>query len=155
MALKSLQIFEKAIARGGGGGGGGRRRDRLPVAWTLASGNTARDIAEAERMLDLRRHRVFKLKIGARGLREDIAHVAAIKAALGDRAAVRVDVNMAWSETEAAFGMAALADAGRRRAVIPVSTSASTITRPPWMWRPPAKRGCAGSRHGEVGCATS
>ena len=91
---------------------GGRRRDRLPVAWTLASGDTARDIAEAERMLDLRRHRVFKLKIGARPLREDIAHVGAIKAALGDRGAVRVDVNMAWSETEAALGMAALADVG-------------------------------------------
>ena len=91
---------------------GGRRRDRLPVAWTLASGDTARDIAEAERMLDLRRHNIFKLKIGARPIRDDIAHVAAIKAALGDRAAVRVDVNMAWSEGEAAFGMAALADAG-------------------------------------------
>src|SRR3546814_15111176 len=42
---------------------GGRRRERLPVAWTLASGDTARDIDEAERMLDLRRHNVFKLKI--------------------------------------------------------------------------------------------
>ena len=104
---------------------GGRRRDRLPVAWTLASGNTARDIAEAERMLDLRRHRVFKLKIGARGLREDIAHVAAIKAALGDRAAVRVDVNMAWSETEAALGMAALADAGCELVEQPVASAAA------------------------------
>lgn len=63
-------------------------------------------------MLDLRRHRIFKLKIGARRVREDIAHVAVIKAALGDRASVRVDVNMAWSEGEAAFGMAALADVG-------------------------------------------
>ena len=104
---------------------GGRRRDRLPVAWTLASGNTARDIAEAERMLDLRHHRVFKLKIGARGLREDIAHVAAIKAALGDRAAVRVDVNMAWSETEAALGMAALADAGCELVEQPVASAAA------------------------------
>ena len=43
---------------------GGRRRDTLPIAWTLASGDTSRDIAEAERMLDLRRHNVFKLKIG-------------------------------------------------------------------------------------------
>ena len=104
---------------------GGRRRDRLPVAWTLASGDTARDIAEAERMLDLRRHRVFKLKIGARGLREDIAHVAAIKAALGDRAAVRVDVNMAWSETDAALGMAALADAGCELVEQPVASAAA------------------------------
>jgi len=43
---------------------GGRFHDRLPVAWTLASGNTAGDIAEAEAMLAKRRHNVFKLKIG-------------------------------------------------------------------------------------------
>lgn len=104
---------------------GGRRRDRLPVAWTLASGDTARDIAEAERMLDLRRHRVFKLKIGARPMRDDIAHVAAIKAALGDRAAVRVDLNMAWSEGEAAFGIPALADAGCELVEQPVAQTAA------------------------------
>ena len=104
---------------------GGRRRDRLAVAWTLASGDTARDIAEAEKMLDLRRHNVFKLKIGARPLDQDIAHVAAIKRALGDRAAVRVDVNMAWSELEAARGMAALADAGCELVEQPVATAAA------------------------------
>ena len=107
---------------------GGRRRDRLPVAWTLASGDTARDIAEAEQMLDLRRHRIFKLKIGAKGLRQDIAHVAEIKRTLGDRGAVRVDVNMAWSETEAAWGMAALADAGCELVEQPVAT-ASALSR--------------------------
>lgn len=104
---------------------GGRRRDRLPVAWTLASGDTARDIAEAEEMLDRRRHRIFKLKIGARALADDIAHVAAIKRALGDRAAVRVDVNMAWSEPEAALGMAALADAGCELVEQPVASAAA------------------------------
>jgi muconate cycloisomerase len=91
---------------------GGRVRDSLPVAWTLASGDTARDIAEAEQMLDLRRHRVFKLKIGARNVRADAAHVAAIKRALGERASVRVDVNQAWSETDAMLGMRLLEDAG-------------------------------------------
>ncbi|MCB1351862.1 MAG: muconate/chloromuconate family cycloisomerase [Rhodobacteraceae bacterium] len=104
---------------------GGRRRDRLPVAWTLASGDTSRDIAEAEQMLDLRRHRIFKLKIGARPIRDDIAHVAAIKSALGARGAVRVDVNMAWSELEAAWGMAALADAGCELVEQPVASSAA------------------------------
>lgn len=104
---------------------GGRRRERLPVAWTLASGDTARDIAEAEKMLDLRRHNVFKLKIGARPLAEDIAHVAAIKRALGERGAVRVDVNMAWSELEAARGMAALADAGCELVEQPVASAAA------------------------------
>ena len=104
---------------------GGRRRARLPVAWTLASGDTARDIDEAEQMLAQRRHNVFKLKIGARPLDEDIAHVAAIKRALGDRGAVRVDVNMAWSELEAARGMAALADAGCELVEQPVATAAA------------------------------
>ncbi len=91
---------------------GGRVRDSLPIAWTLASGDTARDIDEAERMLDLRRHNVFKLKIGKRPVRADAAHVAAIKRALGDRASVRVDVNQAWSETDAVLGMRLLHDAG-------------------------------------------
>lgn len=104
---------------------GGRRRDRLPVAWTLASGNTAQDIDEAEKMLALRRHNVFKLKIGAKGIKTDIQHVANIKKALGDRAAVRVDINMAWSETQAAWGIAALADAGCELVEQPVATAAA------------------------------
>lgn len=91
---------------------GGRVRDALPIAWTLASGDTSRDIAEAEKMLDLRRHRIFKLKIGARSVDEDVAHVAAIKRAIGDRGSVRVDVNQAWSETEAMRAMAMLETAG-------------------------------------------
>lgn len=91
---------------------GGRRREALEVAWTLASGDTERDIAEAEQMLDIRRHRIFKLKIGKRSLAEDVAHVAAIKRALGDRASVRVDVNMAWDEVTAARGIRMLDDVG-------------------------------------------
>ena len=91
---------------------GGRRRDSLPVAWTLASGDTARDIVEAEEMLAKRRHNIFKLKIGKRPVVEDVAHVAAIKAALGDRASVRGDVNMAWDEVTAARGIQLLEDAG-------------------------------------------
>jgi len=91
---------------------GGRRRDILPVAWTLASGDTAKDIEEAEQMLASRRHRIFKLKIGKRALEADVAHVAAIKAALGDRASVRVDVNMAWDEATAARGLQMLEAVG-------------------------------------------
>jgi muconate cycloisomerase len=91
---------------------GGRVRDRVPVLWTLASGNTEKDIAEAEAMIAAGRHNVFKLKIGKRPLAEDVAHVGAIKAALGDRASVRVDVNMAWNETTALRGARMLADVG-------------------------------------------
>lgn len=104
---------------------GGRRRERLPVAWTLASGDTARDIAEAESMLAARRHRIFKLKIGARDPKLDIAHVAAIKKAVGERAVVRVDVNMAWSETQAAWAIPALADAGCELVEQPVASAAA------------------------------
>lgn len=91
---------------------GGRMRDALPVAWTLASGDTARDIAEAQQMLDQRRHRIFKLKIGLRDVADDVAHVLAIKRALGDAVSVRVDVNQAWSESQAERGIAALEAGG-------------------------------------------
>jgi muconate cycloisomerase len=91
---------------------GGRVRDSLPVAWTLASGDTAKDIAEAEQMLDLRRHRIFKLKIGAGEVSKDLAHVIAIKQALGDRASVRVDVNQAWQESVALRACRVLGDNG-------------------------------------------
>ena len=107
---------------------GGRVVDRLPVAWTLASGDTAKDIDEAERMLALRRHRIFKLKIGRRAVAADVAHVAAIKHALGERATVRVDVNMAWSELDAQRGLAGLVDAGCELVEQPVA-SADALAR--------------------------
>jgi muconate cycloisomerase len=91
---------------------GGRQHDRLPVAWTLASGDTARDIAEAEEMLARRRHNIFKLKIGRGDPNRNIAHVAAIKRALGDRASIRVDVNQAWSVARASSLLPALREAG-------------------------------------------
>lgn len=91
---------------------GGRRRDSLPIAWTLASGDTAKDIDEAQAMLDRRRHKDFKLKIGAKSIEDDIRHVADIRKALPDQASIRVDVNMAWQEREARNAIVALADAG-------------------------------------------
>jgi muconate cycloisomerase len=91
---------------------GSRFHDRLPVAWTLASGNTQRHIDAAEEMLARRRHNIFKLKIGRGDARKNIAHVAAIKAALGDRASVRVDINQAWSEATASACLPLLKDAG-------------------------------------------
>ncbi|WP_428929412.1 muconate/chloromuconate family cycloisomerase [Marinibacterium sp. SX1] len=91
---------------------GGAVHDRLPVAWTLASGNSDTDIAEAEEMIETGRHNIFKLKIGKRAVAEDVAHVARIKAALGDAASVRVDVNQAWGLTDARHGLRALQDVG-------------------------------------------
>lgn len=91
---------------------GGAKHSRLPVAWTLASGNTETDIAEAQEMIETKRHNIFKLKIGKRPVREDVDHVARIKRAVGDAASVRVDVNQAWSLTEARWGLKGLQEAG-------------------------------------------
>ena len=90
---------------------GGRLRARLPIVWTLASGDTGKDLAEAQEMIAKRRHRIFKVKIGRRGIGDDIAHVRAIKRGLGPDAEVRVDVNMAWGESVARRAIAMLADA--------------------------------------------
>jgi muconate cycloisomerase len=91
---------------------GGRFHERLPVAWTLASGDTGADIAEAEEMLAKRRHNIFKLKIGRGDPQQNITHVGAIKRALGDRASVRVDINQAWSAATASKCLPLLHDAG-------------------------------------------
>lgn len=91
---------------------GGPVRSAMPVAWTLASGRSETDIDEARQMLEQRRHDIFKLKIGKRSVREDIAHVAAICDAVGDRASIRVDVNQAWSLEQARWGLRGLQEIG-------------------------------------------
>ncbi|KAG1245871.1 hypothetical protein G6F65_020992 [Rhizopus arrhizus] len=58
---------------------GGAVRTRMPVLWTLASGDTARDIEEAEARLQSRRHNTFKLKVGRRAVAEDVAHVPGMR----------------------------------------------------------------------------
>ncbi len=91
---------------------GGAIAETLPVLWTLASGNTQQDIEEAEHLLAIGRHTTFKLKIGWQAPEIAIAHVAAIKKALGDRAKVTVDVNQAWDESTAKISIAKLQEAG-------------------------------------------
>ena len=91
---------------------GGRVVDRLSVLWVLASGSLDTDIKEAQQMIDTRRHNVFKIKIGKRSVEEDVAHVATIKRELGDTGRVQVDVNQAWTRSQANKGVRMLADAG-------------------------------------------
>lgn len=99
---------------------GGAVRTSIPCAWTLASGISAKDIDEAHEMLDTKRHNIFKLKIGKRPVREDIAHVEAIAKAVGDRGQIRVDVNQAWSLHDARWGLSGLEDIGCTLAEQPV-----------------------------------
>ncbi len=91
---------------------GGRVRDSISVLWVLASGNTEKDIAEAQKMIESKRHNVFKLKIGSRPVEQDVEHVLAIKKVLGDDISIRVDVNRAWSELTAIKGIQMLQDGG-------------------------------------------
>jgi len=91
---------------------GGQNHAHQPVLWTLASGDTQKDIEEAFQRLSDRRHCDFKLKIGANPVDQDVNHVAMIKEALGERASIRVDVNQAWDESTAVHGIAALQNAG-------------------------------------------
>jgi muconate cycloisomerase len=91
---------------------GGAVRDALPVLWTLASGDAARDVEEAKSLIEARRHRVFKLKIGSHELAADIAHVQAIRRGLGNDVMLTVDVNQAWDEPTAVRGIEALEAAG-------------------------------------------
>ena len=91
---------------------GGAVHRKMPVAWTLASGNSETDIAEAQEMIETRRHNIFKLKIGKRNVRDDVAHVARIKQAVGDAGSIRVDVNTAWSLQDARWGLKGLQEVG-------------------------------------------
>ena len=91
---------------------GGRLRNSLPVLWVLASGDTDKDIAEAKKMIEAKRHNIFKLKIGSRPVLEDVEHVLNIKKELGQGISIRVDVNRAWSELEAIKGIQLLQDGG-------------------------------------------
>ncbi len=89
---------------------GGAVDDRLPVLWTLASGDTGKDIEEAKHLTSINRHNTFKLKIGSNEPKQDVDHVVAIKKALGSDIRITVDINQAWSESSAKTWITVLQD---------------------------------------------
>lgn len=91
---------------------GGKLHERLPLAWTLATGDVTKDLEEAQRKLAEHRHRIFKIKIGARSPEEDVALVSAIARELAGQARFTVDVNQAWDGNTARRYVPELADAG-------------------------------------------
>ena len=91
---------------------GGKRHQSLPLAWTLASGDVARDLEEAQLRLQEKRHRIFKMKIGARAPAQDVAHVSQIARGLEGQATLTVDVNQAWDTSTARRYLPQLIDAG-------------------------------------------
>jgi muconate cycloisomerase len=91
---------------------GGKVHERLPLAWTLACGDVGKDLEEAHRKLADKRHRIFKIKIGARNPVDDVALVSAIARELAGKARFTVDVNQAWDGNTARRFVPELADAG-------------------------------------------
>lgn len=91
---------------------GGALTKNLDVLWTLASGDTEKDIEEAKQLIAINRHNTFKLKIGRNKPQVDVDHVAAIKKALGTDIKITVDVNQAWSEQVAKRHILKLQEAG-------------------------------------------
>jgi muconate cycloisomerase len=93
---------------------GGVVRDRIPVLWTLASGDPVQEIEEAERKLALRLHDTFKVKVGALTPEADLARLRHLVRALDGRARLIVDANQAWDEAVAARCFPVLAELGIR-----------------------------------------
>ena len=91
---------------------GGKRHSCLPLAWTLASGDVAKDLEEAQLRLAQKRHRIFKMKIGARSPEQDVAVVSEIARGLHGQAILTVDVNQAWDGNTARRYLPQLIDAG-------------------------------------------
>jgi muconate cycloisomerase len=93
---------------------GGAVRDSMPVLWTLASGDPAQEIEEAENKLAARLHDAFKVKIGARSPEVDLARLRRLAGALAGRASLIVDANQAWDETTALRCLPVLTELGVR-----------------------------------------
>ncbi|WP_370681662.1 muconate cycloisomerase family protein [Comamonas sp. GB3 AK4-5] len=108
---------------------GGKVHDSLPLAWTLASGDVERDLQEAQLRLEQGRHRIFKMKIGARAPQDDVAHVSRIARGLPASATLTVDVNQAWDGNTARRYLPQLIEAG-----------VTLIEQPVAKWNVPALR---------------
>jgi muconate cycloisomerase len=93
---------------------GGIFRDRVPVLWTLASGDPDQEIAEAEAKLAARLHNTFKVKIGAQTPEADLERLRRLVGSLEGRATFIVDANQAWDETTTIRCLPALAEMGVR-----------------------------------------
>ncbi|MBA2933908.1 muconate cycloisomerase [Sphingomonas sp. CGMCC 1.13654] len=87
-------------------------RDTLPILLVLGGGEADADCALADEMLDKRLHNRFLVKIGKAEPDSDVARAIAVKAHVGDRAIVHVDVNQSWDESTATRGIARLEDGG-------------------------------------------
>ncbi|MEM8792578.1 MAG: muconate/chloromuconate family cycloisomerase [Pseudomonadota bacterium] len=92
---------------------GGAVREHVPVLWALASGDPEQEIDEALAVIEARRHRDFKVKIGAGDPAADIARLGRIAAGIEGRGRLAVvDANQAWDYPTADHWIPALHEMG-------------------------------------------
>ena len=75
---------------------GGKYRDKVPLSWSLASGNIGTDIEEAKEMMESG-YKIFKVKAGANSIAEDIGKIKSIREELGPLVSLRLDANQGWN----------------------------------------------------------
>lgn len=80
---------------------GGPYRRQIELVGGLGMDLSAETISTKARQLKQAGYRQFKLKIGHKERQQDIDRVAAVRAAVGDEAMIRVDGNATYSFTEA------------------------------------------------------
>jgi L-alanine-DL-glutamate epimerase-like enolase superfamily enzyme len=78
---------------------GGKQRDSFEVCKNIGVSDPSTSAARAER-LAADGYRTVKMRVGS-DVELDVARVAAVRAAVGDGVAIRVDANQAWDPTTA------------------------------------------------------
>lgn len=78
---------------------GGKRRDAVPALRYIASGDTAKDVAEAKQLRE-GGYTAFKIKLSG-DVRKEIERTRAICEVLGKGVLISADVNQGWSAAEA------------------------------------------------------
>ncbi|WP_225334344.1 mandelate racemase/muconate lactonizing enzyme family protein [Halomicrobium urmianum] len=89
--------------------GGDRPASSVPVNATVGDADRETTVERAQAAVD-RGFDCLKLKVGARPVKDDVERVAAVRRAVGDDAAIRVDANGAWDRESAERAMDALAE---------------------------------------------
>ncbi|MFE3096081.1 mandelate racemase/muconate lactonizing enzyme family protein [Streptomyces sp. NPDC059248] len=86
--------------------------DRMRVSHMVGFAPAAEMVAEAERCRDTYGITTFKVKVGRRPYRDDVAACRALREALGPDVGLYVDGNRGWTAAESARALAEMADLG-------------------------------------------
>lgn len=86
--------------------------DRMRVSHMVGFAPAREMVAEAERIRSVHGITTFKVKVGRRPYRDDVAAVRALREALGPDAELYIDGNRGWTVSESARALHEMADLG-------------------------------------------